>query len=581
LNRWSVLLFGALVVMADARSAVPERWQAWSLEGEALSPEAPSAFAPEAVGSIQKPWVLKAWAIHNSSKAAPQIFCPGSPDCWRIGGHGWLGLRRATAESCNAYFRKLAAEVSEQELEEAFREAGFETSLPLTPDRAIGLGGSSGAITISPFKLLNAFRELIRQPWPSGETHRLELLRGLEEAGRSGTAAGSGLRGLLVKTGTSSRGGTSIEAMTGWALAASLDAEQLVLGRLESATGRMAAVELGSLGLMKAVESNTAPVQKVETVRVWVFSALRIESLSATNLSPAPMLVEGPAGERWVGQGGRIDLMPGDRLAQARWQLDVAPYGLKRRFFGSITIGEGRGATLGRVVLSAPSRDYVEGVLKAELKPGDSERTRDLAATILRFVKRPAPHDKDGVCDRNHCAWFLGEGPYVIWKGPKEPLHVAATEGSRPRLDDAAWQSARIQANEPGPDLWSDHCGGETLSEWEVWGRGSKKKWRCLRHPGATAYWQRSFRAKDLDALFGGPVSKITCEKPGGFRRTAISLARGTQLRLTYDELHRRLAARHGWSCLPSPPENVRLKNGRWLFSGHGSGHRVGFCMAD
>ena len=47
------------------------------------------------------------------------------------------------------------------------------------------------------------------------------------------------------------------------------------------------------------------------------------------------------------------------------------------------------------------------------------------------------------------------------------------------------------------------------------------------------------------------------------------------------DELHRRLAARHGWSCLPSPPENVRLKNGRWLFSGHGSGHRVGFCMAD
>lgn len=572
----------ALLLLGSAPEEGPDRWQVWTLVNGTLSPGSQTPSAPRPVGSLQKPWVLKAWAAEHAGEKSPEYFCSGAPACWRAGGHGWLGLRRAIAESCNAYFIRLARSTSGGGLVSAFTEAGFLLEGIPGPEAAIGLQAPSGVIRISPPELLRAFRQLIREPWTSGETHRLELLRGLEEAGRSGTASSPGLRGLLVKTGTVSRGGNVLEDLTGWVLAATPDGEELALGKLEKATGRLAALELGQRAVLKplAPQGNETPADPAENVAVWVFSALAPEEVHATNLSPAPVLADGPSGPRWLGQGATTSIRPGDNLAGADWELTVQPYGLKRRFRGSLEMLSGRGAEPGRLVLRTPVRSYVEGVIRAELSSGSIQRQRDLAAAILRFLGRGDRHPPASVCDRNHCAWFLGEGPEVLWKDPRRPLHQES-RAEPLRIDDETFRSIIARSKTAGPSLWTDHCGGRALSEWEVWGRGSRQTWPCPRHRSPTKSWSRPFPSEALAELLGGPVRDLRCSVTSGYRRTVIELESGRRLELSFDELHRRLASRFGWGSLPSPPERASRKGDTWVLSGHGAGHRVGLCLSD
>jgi stage II sporulation protein D len=78
------------------------------------------AEVPIPVGSLLKPFVALAYSrLHSEASPSgvsgvfPVVRCHGKSDgCWRTGGHGSLGLERALAESCNAYFLALARELS-------------------------------------------------------------------------------------------------------------------------------------------------------------------------------------------------------------------------------------------------------------------------------------------------------------------------------------------------------------------------------------------------------------------------------------------------------------------------------------
>ncbi len=102
------------------------------LAGEAVSPAAEAAL-PRPVGSLQKPWVVAAWAEAHPDVEPPSVDCTGASGCWRESGHGRVDLPRAFAQSCNAYFLALARATPEETRARALESAGFEVRRPLSP----------------------------------------------------------------------------------------------------------------------------------------------------------------------------------------------------------------------------------------------------------------------------------------------------------------------------------------------------------------------------------------------------------------------------------------------------------------
>src|SRR5262249_8118056 len=152
----------------------------WQLSGGLLTGE--SDDRPRPVGSLQKPFVALAWARSHPGATPPRVRCDRSSHCWRLSGHGTVGLARALAVSCNTYFRQLAAEPPPDVLASTLREEGFEVPIPLEPDAAIGLRAPEGFAAIRPSALLAAYVHLTRVPWPSGEVVRQALLEGLRDS---------------------------------------------------------------------------------------------------------------------------------------------------------------------------------------------------------------------------------------------------------------------------------------------------------------------------------------------------------------------------------------------------------------
>ena len=77
------------------------------LAGETVSPAVEAATA-RPVGSLQKPWVLAAWAEEHPDETPPTLECTAASRCWRPAGHGRVDLPRAFAQSCHACFLALA-----------------------------------------------------------------------------------------------------------------------------------------------------------------------------------------------------------------------------------------------------------------------------------------------------------------------------------------------------------------------------------------------------------------------------------------------------------------------------------------
>lgn len=542
------------------------------LAGETVSPAAEAA-VPRPVGSLQKPWVVAAWAEAHPDAAPPLLDCTRASGCWRPSGHGRVDLSRAIAQSCNAYFLALARATPEEDRARALESAGFEMRRPLAPEASIGLGPLEALPRIAPAALLRAYRDLLAHPWPARDDLRRALLDGMRAAALDGTGATLGRRGWLVKTGTV----PSLEgrpfATSGWALAAAAGGESLSLALLAEGTGREAAAALG-----ETLEGPRAALRR-GLVRVRLLEALPATAVTAANASAAPVRIRrSGAEEAWLGPGASRQLAPGDAVGPGLLRLEAPEFGLVRHVEGTVEARGSAGAV--RLVLSATERSWVDGVLLGELRGGLPELREELAATALRFLRAGPRHGRDDLCDATHCAVYAGRGPLVTWATPRRAEAAGARGPSPPLLDDAAWERVLARADGPGPAQFTGHCGGAPLSPFAVWGRGPRDAPPCPRHgPGDDAAWERLLPSGALARALGGQVVSLEAVVVSGVRRTRARTAART-VDLLFDDLHRALAPELGWDALPSPPDTFERTAGGFRARGRGRGHRVGLCLA-
>lgn len=551
-------MFRAVLFLATASlmAAVPDRqFQTWKLQGGRIESSPGATDAPMAVGSLQKPFVAKAWAAGHPGQAPPRIHCPPGPGCWNRRGHGELGLVQALALSCNTYFRTLATAIPGELLRSTFAEAGFIGS-PQSPEAAVGLFDGGSPPVIRPSVLLGAYLALVNRPWSLGEEARLLVLAGLKEAAHSGTAGGQ--RNGWAKTGTlpldpiRTCGVALVVDESGWAL----------LGRLEPGTGREAAMKLAA-STPGATDRNLQGTQEgMDSVTVRVFELLRGRRVFVRNPGTSTLLAAGG----FLGPGGKVELTPGRWVGPGLLELQEPKSGLTRRLRGRV---ECRSNPSGgkSLALTSSSRDYVSGVIAAELSSPADPLRKELGAAVLRFLAQGPRHPDADVCDSTHCAWFVGLGS------------TPSTQEST-GIDDRDWDEMRAKARVKGPSQWSSHCGGHPLSPHRLWGQGDREAPPCLRHLGDQRPWRRTWSREAAESAFGAPIVRLETAEEDGKWVLRITGPGGTRT-LDYDEAHRRIARILGWGALPSPADEIVSGAGGFLLKGVGLGHRVGLCLGE
>ena len=573
----------ACLISASVWSQAP-RLQIWTRDASGVMTQGTLSDAPITVGSLQKPFVAQAWAATHPGQPSPRFRCDPDSGCWLPAGHGELGLASALALSCNTYFRQLAGATPLASLDASLRNAGF-TRGPRSAEEAIGLPGTDGPLRIRPSALLGAYARLTRSPWPSGEPIRAEVLAGLREAGLDGTAKALGQRGYWAKTGTVPASDGNPLHTCGLALAVD-DSGWAILARLEPGTGREAAAAmadtLARLRPWAATHATTSrargpvPVAEIETreIRVRMFDLVSSSRWEVRNLGAAPMAL----GSGYLGPGGARALHAGDTLGPGLMELRSNASGARRQFNGKLLVRAGRGDAL-RLIAILSLRDYVDGVVAAELPSGGAALKEQLGAAVIRFLAQGPRHADADVCDNTHCAWFVGRGPRLDWTDARHAAVLPSAD--TPGFDDGAWARILAAAREPGPHQWTAHCGGEPLSPNAVWGNGDMTITPCARHSAADSDpWVRTWSAADVDKAFGGAVQSLAVETDRGTWVFRVRTAKGTRA-YCFDDAHRALARVLGWNALPSPADRVDPSENGFTATGRGSGHRVGLCLGE
>jgi hypothetical protein len=394
---------------------------------------------------------------------------------------------------------------------------------------------------------------------------RREVLAGLRAAPRSGTAAALGLGGCWAKTGTVPLG----EGLTTQGYVLVLDDEgRATLARLDAGTGHEAAAALGRLGnAASSFSGGAAAVVTDRQVVVRLFDLLPGRTWRARNLGPAPIPFRGG----FLGPGAETVLAPGAPLGPGLLELREPDSGLVRRLEGRLEVREGH------LLATLSDREYVSGVLGAELPGGRRSMRVALGAAVLRFLAQGPRHGDADVCDSTHCAGFEGRGPHLDWSDPRHARPAAP--GSAPPLDDGTWAAIREEARRPGPGQWTADCGGAPLSPHALWGNGDREA--APRHDAHhDPPWRRLWRREDLARAFGGEVLDLALAHPDGVWTLVVRSEGGTRP-FRFDEAHRRLARVLGWDALPSPADAVEPTAEGFLAHGVGRGHRVGLCLRE
>ncbi len=582
-RRWGIALCACFLSLASAR-AQASRLQIWVRDASGVMLQGASQDAPIAVGSMQKPFVAKAWAETHPGVASPRFRCEPGSGCWLPSGHGELGLVRALALSCNTYFRDLAEATPMAALRASLRAAGF-TRDPSSPEEAIGLPGVEGPLSIRPSDLLAAYARLTRTPWIEGEAIRAEVLEGLRESGLDGTAKGLGQRGYWAKTGTVPASKGDPLHTCGLAVAVD-DSGWAILARLEPGTGREAAAAMAETvarlrpwsegHATRALVRGPVPIAEVEArpVRVRLFDLVPSPRWEVLNAGPSPTPLE----DGYLGPGGARTLHAGDRVGPGLLELRSSSSGARRRFQGKLKVEAGPRGSL-RLIAVLSLKDYVSGVVAGELPRGRADLSEQLGAAVIRFLAQGQRHADAEVCDNTHCAWFIGLGPRLDWTDPRHA--VAAPGGVDAGFDDAAWARVLQAAREPGPHQWTAHCGGEPLPPHAVWGNGDTTVTPCPRHDALHSDpWTRTWSAAALEKAFGAPVQKLGVTLERGVWTLRVRTPAGTRA-YRYDDAHRALARVLGWDALPSPADRVEESSNGFTATGRGSGHRVGLCLGE
>jgi hypothetical protein len=528
----------------------------WRLEPGRATPEgAPDQ--PVAVGSLLKPFLAKAWAAAHPGEPAPRFLCGPDDHCWLRAGHGELGLAGAVAVSCNSYFLQLAEATPWETLTETLAAEGFP---PIRSVRqALGLSAEP-PLAIPASTLLRAYVRLVREPWPSAEVRR-EVLAGLREAARTGTAAGLGHHGFWAKTGTVPGADGDPGRTSGLALAVD-DAGWAILARLQPGRGVQAARALAApidhyrpWAARRPDPPRAAPaaVPRAEpraVVRVRLFELLKVRRYLVRNLGPDPV----PCGDGFLGPEAVHELAPGESAGPGLLALSDPGTGLERRFQGEVSCVVRNG--LPRLIARMAPREYVAGVIAAELPGGRSGLRLQLGAAVLRFLAQGPRYPDADVCDSTRSAYYVGRKP---------------GQG----LADPEWSAILAAARTPGPSQWTSDDGGRPLSTREVWGGGDGGAGPA----GAPSHpWTRTWSAAQMEQAFGGPVAAVTVAHEDGVWVLRVRTGPGSRS-FSYDQAHRLLAKVLGWGGLPSPADTVEPVPGGFRATGVGLGHRVGLSL--
>lgn len=227
---------GASYLLLDARS------------GEVLARRWEDLDQPIPLGSLVKPFTALAYASAHEFHY-PRYQCLGTAGhCWQARPHGDLELVSAISFSCNAYFRRMAEEVSAEQLAPVTREFGLES--PENNFASTALAGLGSQWLISPRHMARAYLELYRRKQQPGVS---EILLGLKDSALHGTGIGVGRQlahtAALVKTGTAPCTHTPWAPADGFAivLLPADDPQILLMVRVHSVTGASAA---GAAGLV-------------------------------------------------------------------------------------------------------------------------------------------------------------------------------------------------------------------------------------------------------------------------------------------------------------------------------------------
>ena len=502
------------------------------------------------VGSIQKPFVLRAWSISHPGMAPPTITCSAGSVCWLRSGHGDINIQSALSNSCNTYFLGLAGQTPMDTINKVFTEAGFQGRVT-SAESAIGLDPSGPKIR--PSSLFKAYSHLTTLPWEKDEL-RQTLIQGLRQAAVSGTAK-LGRHGYMAKTGTVQ--GSTPDITIGLAIAVDGSGDG-VFARQVGATGREVAAQLF-----------TPEARHDGMVRARLFELVGAKAAVVKNLSDFAI----PCADGFLGAGSSKQIKPGDEVGQGLLEVRLPHVNIRRVLQGQLRMDP-----TGRLIATMTDREYVSGVINAELTNSHPRQLRiELGAAATRYLRQPPRHGDADVCDSTHCAWFIGRGPRVEWPTPTSPKEIAPVSDP---IDDETWKAITIGAKSPGPNFWTSHCGGEPLSPMAIWGNGSTKADPCPRHPRPTRPWEREWDRKSLEKQVGEQITSAQVIWLKG-RWTLRLQTPSRNIDLNYDAAHRLLTPLAGWAALPSPADSVWLTDNKIRAKGHGLGHRVGLCLGE
>ena len=158
---------------------------------------------PVPIGSLAKPFTALAYAESHGFRF-PEHVCSGGSTCWLPKGHGAVGIVKAIAVSCNAYFTALAAGTGGAQVTSVARR--FRLDGPGVNASPEAMAGRYGVWRESPENLVRAYGMLLGRRLQPGIR---DIMEGMAESARTGTAAGLTAHGaeshgpsLLAKTGT-------------------------------------------------------------------------------------------------------------------------------------------------------------------------------------------------------------------------------------------------------------------------------------------------------------------------------------------------------------------------------------------
>jgi stage II sporulation protein D (peptidoglycan lytic transglycosylase) len=485
---------------------------------------------PMAPGSLMKIAALAAALESGAVTPATAILCRRDVSidgrrlpCSHPDLHRPLTPADALAHSCNFYFATVASRLKRPAFERALADLGLPAASPSVdlPREVLGLEG----VRPTPRALLNALARIAGagRPLPFASSTIDVLRAGLEGAARQGTASALQAAGVdaLAKTGTAPGPGGAPRGL----VVAVTPAQPPTLG--------IALIAPGASG------SDAAALAA---------AILSSRSAIANPRSPIPN-PRSPI------------LSPGSPIPVPR-SPDA----------GVIRVGFSQPAG-GYKVAELPLETYVARVLAGEAARDSSPAALEaLAITIRTFaLANLGRHRADGfdLCDLTHCqvvrtataaheqAARATVGKVLLFRGAPAQVFYTASCGGRTERPSAVWPGA-----EDPPFLPARVDPANDTTPWS-----SELSVGSLEHALAAA----GFRGRLRELRIGSRTSsgRVATLRLVGLAPDQIS---GQDLRVA-------VGRTLGWQHIKSTAFDLDRTSTGYAFTGHGSGHGVGFCV--